>query len=127
MRRIILGTLLLLSACTSKIVGDLQVDGAPFQIKECRSGQALGFSGILLVENGGRQLRLLASGDGNTVAALFAPGAERGDTLGTCGTLGMHAQNSRINSIVNVEGTAALACEAVGHKISGKVTFENCH
>lgn len=117
----------MLSACTAKITGDLQVDGAPFQVKDCRSGQAMGFSGILLIDGGGRQLRLLASGDGTMVAALFPPEAARGDSLGTCGTLAMQAQNSRINSIVNVQGTAALQCEAVGHKISGKITFANCH
>jgi hypothetical protein len=73
------------------------------------------------------RLRLLANADGTANAALFAPNAARGDLLGPCGALGTQAQKSRINSIVNLMGTAELSCEALGHKISGKVSFENCH
>jgi len=39
----------------------------------------------------------------------------------------MQAQSSRINSITNVMGKARLACEALGHKVSGGIEFENCH
>src|SRR2546423_1564952 len=127
MRSLFLGSVLLLLACHSKIVGELQVDGAPFAITECRSGQSLGFSGIMLADGGGRHLRLLASADGTTGAAQFPPGPAGGDSLGNCGTLAMQAQNSRINNIANLKGTATLQCEAVGHKISGKIDFENCH
>lgn len=118
---------LALFGCTSKIAGKLEVDGAPFTIKQCRSGQAFGFSGIELTDASGNRLRLLANADGTCSAALFKGDSPTGDRLGQCGTLAMEAQSSRINSIVNVKGTAKLLCEAVNHRVAGNVEFENCH
>lgn len=113
--------------CQSKVTGTLEVDGAPFAVQQCRSGQAFGFSGIELTDATGNRLRLLANADGTCTAALFKGDSATGDRLGQCGTLAMEAQSSRINSITNVKGTAKLACEAVNHKIAGNVEFENCH
>jgi hypothetical protein len=118
---------LALAGCTSKITGTLEVDGSAFEVKECRSGQAFGFSGIELTDAGGRRLRLLVNGDGTCTAALFKGDSTTGDRLGQCGALDIQAQSSRINSITNVMGKAQLACEAVGHKVAGNIEFENCH
>ena len=118
---------LALAGCHSKVTGKLQVDGATFTVNQCRSGQAFGFSGIELTDATGRRLRLLANADGTCTAALFKGDSNTGDRLGQCGVLTMEAQSSRINSIINVKGTAKLSCEAVNHKVSGNVEFENCH
>jgi len=120
-------SLLALVGCTAKVTGTLQVDGTAFEVKQCRSGQAFGFSGIELTDANGRRLRLLANADGTCSAALFNGDSATGDRLGQCGTLAMTAQSSRINSISNVMGTAKLACEAGVHKVAGNVEFENCH
>ncbi len=116
-----------LVGCHAKVAGNLQVDGTNFAVAQCRSGQALGFSGIELTDTNGRRLRLLANADGTCTAAIFKGDSTTGDRLGPCGVLTMEAQSSRINSIVNVKGTAKLACEAVGHKVDGNIEFENCH
>ena len=116
-----------LLSCQSKISSTLELDGSHFAIQQCRSGQAFGFSGIELSDGAGNRLRLLANADGTCTAALFKSGSATGDQLGQCGTLTMEAQSSRINSIVNVKGTAQLSCEAARHKVSGNVEFENCH
>jgi hypothetical protein len=121
------GLLILLAGCTAKIGGSLTVDGASFPIKTCRSGQAFGFSGIELADEGGRRLRLILNPEGTCRGALFQPGADRGAALGECGTLSMTAQSSRINSITNVKGHAALKCSGDGHQVEGSVQFENCH
>lgn len=118
---------LALVGCKSKVSGALEVDGSPFAVQQCRSGQAFGFSGIELSDATDRRLRLLANGDGTCTAALFKGDSPTGDRLGQCGTLTMEAQSSRINSITNVQGTAKLACEAVSHKVTGSIEFENCH
>ena len=118
---------LALAGCTSKVTGTLEVDGSAFEVKECRSGQAFGFSGIELRDAADRRLRLLVNGDGTCTAALFKGDSPTGDRLGQCGSLDIQAQSSRINSITNVMGKAQLACEAVGHKVSGNIEFENCH
>lgn len=124
---LVLFAMLVLVECTAKITGSLQVDGQTFAVTQCRSGQAFGFSGVEFTDAGGRQLRLIANPDGTCAAALFSGNTATGDRLGQCGVLSMAAQSSRINSIVNLQGTAKLACEAAGHKISGNVEFENCH
>jgi hypothetical protein len=123
----ILLILLTLFGCHARINGTLQIDGTPFAITQCRSGQAFGFSGIELSDSNGRRLRLFASPDGTTSAALFKGASNTGDRLGNCGVLTMEAQSSRINSIVNVKGTARLDCDTGTHKVSGNVEFENCH
>lgn len=127
MRHFMIALALFASACTPKIAGELQVDGALFAISGCRSGQALGFSGVLFQGQDGRTIRVLANPDGTCGAALFPAGATIGDNLGTCGQLAMQAQPSRINNIVNIKGMATLTCDAAGHKVIGSVKFENCH
>jgi hypothetical protein len=114
-------------SCQSKVTGTLEVDGSPFAVDQCRSGQAFGFSGIELKDATGRRLRLLANADGTCTAALFKGDSPTGDQLGQCGTLTMEAQSSRINSITNIMGKANLACEGANHKVAGNVEFENCH
>lgn len=123
----VLGALLALAGCTAKLGGNVTIDGAPFMASACRSGQALGFNGIELSDGGGRRLRMIANADGTAAAALFAAGADRGDMLGACGVLSMHAQHSTINGVHNIAGYATLSCEAVGHKVAGRIDFENCH
>jgi hypothetical protein len=118
---------LTLVACQSKVTGTLEVDGSPFTVKQCRSGQAFGFPGIELTDEANRRLRLFANPDGTCMAALFKGDAATGDKLGQCGTLRMEAQSSRINNITNVRGTARLSCETANHKVSGNLEFENCH
>ena len=113
--------------CHAKITGSLEVDGTPFVVKQCRSGQAFGFSGIELTDSIGRRLRLLAGADGTCTAAIFKGDSATGDRLGPCGQLTMAAQSSRINQIVNVKGNAKLDCEGAGHKVAGDIEFENCH
>lgn len=120
-------TALALAGCTSRVTGTLEVDGSPFEVKECRSGQAFGFYGIELKDAAGRRLRLLANGDGTCTAALFAADSSTGARFDQCGTLEIQAQSSRINSITNVMGKAQLACEAAGHRVGGSIEFENCH
>ncbi|HEY6328337.1 MAG TPA: hypothetical protein VI756_03295 [Blastocatellia bacterium] len=129
MKRALFVCLVLIVAigCQSKITGSLQVDGAPFAVQQCRSGQAFGFSGIELRDSNGRRLRLLASADGTCTAAIFRGDSATGDSLGPCGRLTMEAQSSRINQIVNVKGHAKLDCQAAGHKVAGDIEFENCH
>lgn len=118
---------LALVSCQSKVKGTLEVDGSPFAVKLCRSGQAFGFSGIELTDESDRRLRLLANADGTCTAALFKGDSPTGDQLGQCGSLRMEAQSSRINSITNIMGTAKLDCEAGGHRVVGDIEFENCH
>lgn len=115
------------SACHATVTGDVRVDGRKFIVKECRAGQAFGFSGIELADPDGHRLRLVSNADGTCVAALFPPGGAVGDAVGTCGVLTMKAQSSRINGITNLKGSATLDCASTVHQIGGRLTFESCH
>ena len=126
MRRVFVCAVVL-AACTNKLSGNLQLDGQPFAVKSCRSGQAFGFNGVEISDAGGRRIRMFTNPDGSTNAALFEPGALMGANLGPCGALSAQAQSSRINSIVNLKGSAQLSCELNGHKLAGNLEFENCH
>ena len=125
---LLLSTVALAVACSSKIEGEIKVNDQVFEIERCRSGQALGFSGLQLNGKDGRNLRLFAQPDGSTRAALLpADGDKVGVDLGNCGVLQLKAQSSRINNITNLEGSTTLECEKDGVKVAGKLKFENCH
>ncbi|MBI5513202.1 MAG: hypothetical protein HY909_05500 [Deltaproteobacteria bacterium] len=130
--RRILGLLLAgvaLGGCRAKLTGQLTLNGATFTPTSCRSGAVFGFVGVDLINDAGAKLRLVALPDGQADALYFAPGAATGIHLGPCGPLTVQRQNSRINSVYNVEGSAALQCAAAGGTpaVAGSVQFANCH
>jgi hypothetical protein len=115
------------AACKSEVASDIYVDGVKFEASECRSGEAFGFSGIQLEHADGRRLRMLARADGSMELALFPAGSDKGELFGECGSMATQAQNSKINGIKNLEGTAQLSCTKDGREIRGTVRFKNCH
>jgi hypothetical protein len=124
---ILLGALL---ACKSKHEGTLTVDGAAFEIHECRSGQANvpPFSGVDFLDRSGRRIRFLALETGQVRTFFFAPGASSGELVGEgCGTVGVQQQNSEVNGVKNVKGSVAVNCTGGGHSIVAGLNFENCH
>jgi len=115
--------LLLLVACSNKLSGELTVDGTPFTLSSCRSGKVYNVVGVELVAEDGRKLRLGVRPDGQAEAFVLAAGAPTGDSLGPCGALTVSDQNSTVNGVRNVQGSATLDCS----RVKGKLTFENCH
>jgi hypothetical protein len=114
---------LVLGACSNKLSGEVTVDGSPFKLDSCRSGQVYNFAGVELVAEDGRKLRLVMQPDGSADAYVFASGSATGDKVGSCGPVTVGQQNSTINNVRNVEGEARLDCA----RIKGNVKFENCH
>ena len=115
------------AGCEAKLSSSVTVDGKPFSAQSCRSGQASGFTGVDLVQSDGTKLRLVSQPNGKASAHLFAAGSATSIEIGACGPLSVERQNSQINDIYNVKGTATLSCTANGHSVAGSVTFENCH
>ena len=124
---IVLFALTALAGCFAHVTGNVAVDGVPFVALDCRSGAAYGGWGVEISDTAGRRLRLGANLDGALGVAVFQPGATKGDYLGSCGAVDVQAQHSRVDGIVNLEGAATFACQAGGHRISGRMSFENCH
>ncbi len=81
--------------------------------------------GVDLIDDAGTTVRLVQPPTNHPLAILFRGGEVT--ELGPCGTMTIGRQNSTINNIANVEGTATLSCEMSGHRIAGDVTFKNCH
>ncbi len=114
-------------ACTAHFAGAIQVDGQPFQLVTCHSGQASGFSGVELVDVRDRRLRIAQNLDGSPAVAYFASGQTLGELLGPCATIRAGFGTGVINGVRNLEGTASLYCQSPERRVTGSVRFENCH
>jgi len=133
-----LGALLTMFACVPYVESDVIVDGVPFRADGCRTGAANGFMGVDLIAPDEGRLRLSLDPrtphvpghpfvhSGTPVATLFAPGQMREQVVGLCGTLTVALQPSKVG-YRNIKGAATLSCESPQHKISGRVSFEDCH
>jgi len=115
------------TGCSAKLSGSITLDGKAFSPESCRSGQASGFNGVDLVGGDGTKLRLVSLPNGQSSALLFPAGAATAIELGSCGTFSVERQNSQINEIHNVKGSATLSCSVDGHSAAGSASFENCH
>lgn len=117
----------LILGCAAELSGDLVVNDAPFQAVDCNSGQPLGFTGVQLADATGRRLRLVARPDGQSDAYYWPADASEADEVGICGPFTIATQNSEINGVKNVQGSATLDCSNGKHAIAGTITFANCH
>lgn len=115
------------TACTAHFTGALEIDGQPFEILTCHSGQALGFSGVELVDARDRRVRVAQDIDGTPAVVYFASGQERGEPLGSCATIHTQRGTGVIDGVRNVDGTASLSCKTAERRVTGDVRFENCH
>lgn len=111
--------------CSAELTAELKIDGQAFTPTSCRSGQANGFAGVDLIDDSGRTLRIVQTPT-TQPQAIVLDGQLVAD-LGTCGAMSLERQNSSVNEITNVMGSATLECEAAGHAVEGTVTFKNCH
>ena len=128
----VIGALVLaaLLACKSKSTGTITVNGAPFEVDTCRSGQANmpQFSGVDFLDKGGRRVRFLQLPSGKVQVFYFPAGVSYTDMLGEgCGTMTMQLQNSEVNGVKNVQGSVAANCTGGGNTVVASMTFESCH
>ena len=123
-------TLAALLACKSSTNGKITVDGAGFDVSECRSGQANvpKFEGVDFLDKSGRRVRFLREPNGKVQVYFFPPGVTFTDMLGeNCGTASIENMNSEINGVKNIKGSVTANCTGDGHKVIANVTFEDCH
>jgi len=129
---LILGALVVsaLLACKSKTNGTITVNGAPFDVDTCRSGQANmpQFSGVDFLDGGGRRVRFLQQPTGQVQVYFFPAGASYTDMLGEgCGQMTMELQNSEVNGVKNIKGSVTANCTGGGNTVAASMSFENCH
>jgi len=113
-------------ACAGRVEGDLTVDGEKFSAMTCHSGAPQGFTGVDLVSTDEAKVRVAVQPDGQAQVWYFEPGSTVGTDLGVCGTASVTEQNSEINGVKNVMGTADLSCSGA-KTVAGFAAFENCH
>ncbi len=124
---LVLGALL---ACKSKQTGTITLNGAAFEINECRSGKANAppFEGVDFLDSGGRRVRFLRNELGQVRTFVFAAGQLTGDLVGEgCGSVNVTEQSSEVNGVKNVQGNVSANCSGGGHAVVAAVNFENCH
>lgn len=114
-------------ACSSKLSGEIDLNGEKLAIDSCRNGVVYNFRGVELNAKNGVRLRIAATQTGEAYVVVVPKDATVGTEVGTCGTLSITDQSSKINDVTNVKGTARLECAAKGFTIKGDVSFENCH
>jgi hypothetical protein len=114
------------AGCSNKISGDLELNGKRLVIDSCRNGKIYNFRGVELVGQDGTRLRIAATQTGEGDVAVLPPGGT-GKQVGPCGRFEISDQNSEINDVKNVEGSATLDCKLGDVTIKGTVTFGNCH
>ncbi len=119
-----------LLACKSKTGGTITVDGAAFEIENCRSGEANvpSFDGVDFLDPSGRRVRFFLKDTGELRTFVFPPGAKKGTFVGeNCGTVNVTRKNSRVNNVQNIKGTVSANCTGGGHTVVASVNFDNCH
>ncbi|MFO0567689.1 MAG: hypothetical protein U0263_18670 [Polyangiaceae bacterium] len=119
-----------LLACKSKSSGTITVNGAPFVVNTCRSGQANmpQFSGVDFLDSSGRRVRFLQQPTGKVQVYYFPAGVSFTDMLGEgCGSMTMQMQNSEVNGVKNIQGSVTANCTGGGNTVVASMTFENCH
>ncbi len=125
----VLGAALL--ACKSETTGTVTVNGAPFVVEQCRSGQAntgATFSGIALLDSAGNQVRVAGKPEGGFRVFHFTAGQQLGTLVGEdCGTFVINQTNTQINGVYNVEGNLSTNCTGSGFTIIAALNFAACH
>jgi hypothetical protein len=124
---ILLPLLVLASACTAKLGGDVSVNGRALEPTSCRSGAVYGFRGVEVTGKSGVRLRVAATETGNGHVVVMPAGSAVGQDLGACGPFQVDDQNSTINGVKNVEGKATLDCAVDEAQVKGSLSFQNCH
>jgi len=127
MRKIFLGVLVVLAACSNKLGGEVDVNGETQTLSSCRNGVVYGFRGVEISMRSGMRLRIAATQTGEARLVYMPSGSSTGTDVGVCGTLAISDQNSTINDVKNVEGKATLDCATDGFTIKGELSFSNCH
>lgn len=113
-------------ACSGAVEGNLMLDGQPFVAVDCHSGVPNGFTGVDLVDESGRILRLETGADGQAFVRIMPAGLGEAEVIGACGPIRLEATNVTVNGVKNVDGEAFLSCTA-GHALSGEVKFKSCN
>ena len=129
----LLSILALLACRRSEIKGELTLDGAEFEVEECRVGQLMlgqntnepAHRFVLLDDGDGRQLHFSDEKQGKiSVYYVKAQGQAPLNIGSECGTMKMEGDPAQ--SPATVRGSLEVSCSAGGHTLKGKVDYSRC-
>lgn len=112
--------------CSNKLSGSLDINGNTFTPTSCENLQRIGQRGVELHDDAYKKIRIVERPDGSADVYWFASSG-KGTKIADCATLTVRDQNSTVNKVKNIMGTAKLDCSKGDDEIKGNVTFENCH
>lgn len=112
--------LVMSAGCSSGLV----LDGRPFDVATCGSGQIWGFLGVDLVDREGRRLFVAWTNQKRARVTVFEGPTESVD-LGLCGEIDVTASDERDRPYA-VSGDLEVACDARGHTVRGTYSFDAC-
>lgn len=117
-------TLLLVGACATACSPGLTLDGRPFTVASCRSGQPWGFRGVDLTDAEGRRVFVAWTQSSGARVSLFDDKTNVVE-LGHCGDI--DAETTRdLAEPEAVTGHFDVSCSANGHTFSGGYRFRDC-
>lgn len=100
-----------------------------FQPDVCRSGEPMGFHGVLLGVDGDDTHRVRVARDpasGSLVVSARKPGTDQAGVFSGCQVDGaLQRTNTSVNEVWGVEGKITINCPEDG--FSGEATFSNCY
>ena len=111
----------------------MSVDGQPYRISACRSGDREYFLGVDLVDEGrGTFLRVLIDPIEGPRLKVFRGSAQKAEVLGRgqCSELRASVRPTgwRVNHVRDVEGEVAAECTlSDGDRLEARVNFAHCH
>jgi hypothetical protein len=111
----------------TKATGSLTHNGQTSQATDCSSLQRIGAEGVEVVTEDASRVRIIAAVDGNSSVVWFPPESPTGKDLGKCVELKLERTNSTHNGVRLLNGSMKLDCTTDEGKLTGSVTFENCH
>jgi hypothetical protein len=104
----------------------LTLDGDPWPVESCTNGAPKGFAGIELVGVDANRLRIVTHPTGSAEVIYFAPGSEKGNSMGQCGTASFEEGNIEVNGVKGLNGGGAFDCKKGKHSLQGAIQVKNC-
>lgn len=112
-----------MAASQPHIEGSLTVNGNPFALTRCITGQFSGFNGVDVMTVDSSRLRLVQEVDGSGTVIQMGTGAAP-VTMKGCAKINVQPSNMTVNGVRILSGTAQVDCTSGPLHVAGNVTFQ---
>ncbi len=103
---------------------DLQLQGKPWKVDTCMSGQPLGFRGVFLTSKDSGGVNIITKPDGTAEVVLIQNA--KLIKMGNCAQVRFEETSLTVNDVKALRGGGTLDCEANGVTLKGTVAVDRC-